>query len=26
VYLVERLQRHFQDRYPDVASRHRELS
>jgi len=26
VYLVERLQRHFQGRYPDVASRHRELS
>jgi UPF0042 nucleotide-binding protein len=26
VYLVERLLRHFQDRYPDVASRHRELS
>ena len=25
VYLVERLLRHFQDRYPDVASRHREL-
>ena len=26
VYLAERLQRHFQDRYPDVACRHRELS
>jgi UPF0042 nucleotide-binding protein len=26
VYLVERLVRHFQDRYPDVVARHRELS
>ena len=26
VYLVERLQQHFHGRYPDVASRHRELS
>jgi UPF0042 nucleotide-binding protein len=26
VYLVERLLRHFQDRYPGVTSRHRELS
>jgi len=26
VYLVERLARHFQDRYPGVVARHRELS
>ena len=26
VYLVDRLLRHFQDRYPGVTSRHRELS